>query len=72
MESLVLDDIINRLLQVRGRAGKQVLLKESEIKQLCLCSKDLFLKQPTLLDLEAPIKICGMSLIFFSLFVKLL
>ena len=63
MDSLVLDDIINRLLQVRGRAGKQVLLKESEIKQLCFYSKDLFLKQPTLLELEAPIKICGMLLL---------
>ncbi|KAJ1409433.1 Serine/threonine-specific protein phosphatase/bi [Sesbania bispinosa] len=59
MERGVLDGIINRLLEVRGRHGKQVQLSEAEIKQLCLVSKDIFLKQPNLLKLEAPIKICG-------------
>ncbi|XP_061371207.1 serine/threonine-protein phosphatase PP1 isozyme 2-like isoform X2 [Gastrolobium bilobum] len=59
MERGVLDGIINRLLEVRGRPVKQVQLSESEIKQLCLVSKDIFLKQPNLLELEAPIKICG-------------
>ncbi|CAM6095276.1 unnamed protein product [Calypogeia fissa] len=60
MDSNVLDDIINRLLEVRaGRPGKQVQLSEAEIRQLCLASKDIFLAQPNLLELEAPIKICG-------------
>ncbi|XP_075477812.1 serine/threonine-protein phosphatase PP1 isozyme 3-like isoform X1 [Primulina tabacum] len=59
MNSTALDDIINRLLEVKGKPGKQVQLSESEIKQLCLQSKEIFLKQPNLLDLEAPIKICG-------------
>ncbi|XP_073118634.1 serine/threonine-protein phosphatase PP1 isozyme 3-like isoform X1 [Henckelia pumila] len=59
MDSAALDDIINRLLEVKGKPGKQVQLSESEIKQLCLQSKEIFLKQPNLLDLEAPIKICG-------------
>ena len=62
MEPRVLDGIINRLLEVRGKPGKQVQLSESEIRQLCLVSKDIFLMQPVLLELEAPIKICG---IFF-------
>ncbi|TQE02229.1 hypothetical protein C1H46_012230 [Malus baccata] len=59
MDQSVLDDIINRLLEVRGRPGKQVQLSESEIRQLCLVSKEIFLQQPNLLELEAPIKICG-------------
>ncbi|MBA0783791.1 hypothetical protein Gotri_001446 [Gossypium trilobum] len=59
MDQGLLDDIINRLLEVRGRPGKQVQLSESEIRQLCLVSKEIFLQQPNLLELEAPIKICG-------------
>ncbi|KAK8682194.1 hypothetical protein V6N13_054588 [Hibiscus sabdariffa] len=59
MEKRFLDGIINRLLEVRGKPGKQVQLSESEIRQLCLVSKDVFLKQPILLELEAPINICG-------------
>ncbi|CAI8603066.1 unnamed protein product [Vicia faba] len=59
MERGVVDGIISRLLEVRGRPGKQVQLSEAEIKQLCLVSKDIFLNQPNLLKLEAPIKICG-------------
>ncbi|KAK1258268.1 Serine/threonine-protein phosphatase PP1 [Acorus gramineus] len=59
MDAVVLDDIINRLLEVRGgRPGKQVQLSEAEIRQLCLVSKDIFMQQPNLLELEAPIKIC--------------
>ncbi|KAJ8549135.1 hypothetical protein K7X08_032842 [Anisodus acutangulus] len=59
MDSLALDDIINRLLEVRHRPGKQVQLSESEIRHLCLKSKEIFLQQPNLLELDAPIKICG-------------
>ena len=62
MEQSVVDDIINRLLEVRNRPGKQVQLSESEIRQLCNVSRDIFLKQPFLLQLEAPIKICGILL----------
>ncbi|KAH6834559.1 type one serine/threonine protein phosphatase 4 [Perilla frutescens var. hirtella] len=59
MDSAVLNDIINRLLEVRGRPGKQVQLSESEIRRLCLQSKEIFLQQPNLLELDAPVKICG-------------
>jgi hypothetical protein len=74
MDSGSLDDIIARLLDVRsGRPGKQVQLSEAEIRQLCVTSKDIFLTQPNLLELEAPIKICGnnnntSSLLFSVLF----
>ena len=60
MDAALLDDIIRRLLEVRtARPGKQVQLSESEIRQLCTASRDIFLTQPNLLELEAPIKICG-------------
>ncbi|WMV31565.1 hypothetical protein MTR67_024950 [Solanum verrucosum] len=59
MDQNVLDDIITRLLEVKGKPGKQVVLTEAEIKQLCLVAKETFLRQPNLLELEAPIKICG-------------
>ncbi|KAG6588315.1 hypothetical protein SDJN03_16880, partial [Cucurbita argyrosperma subsp. sororia] len=59
MDPSLLDDIINRLLEVRGRVGKQVQLSESEIRLLCQVSREIFLQQPNLLELEAPIKICG-------------
>ena len=59
-EDAILDDIIDRLLDVRnGRPGKQVQLTEQEIRQLCLTAKEIFMGQPNLLELEAPIKICG-------------
>ena len=54
------DSIIERLLEVRGsRPGKNVQLTENEIKGLCYRSREIFLSQPNLLELEAPIKICG-------------
>ncbi|PON33994.1 Serine/threonine protein phosphatase [Parasponia andersonii] len=59
MEASVLDAIINRLLEVRSNPGRQVQLSEIEIKQLCFVSRDIFLRQPNLLELEAPVKICG-------------
>ncbi|KAH9719375.1 serine/threonine-protein phosphatase PP1 isozyme 6 [Citrus sinensis] len=60
MDETVLDDIIRRLLDAKnGRTTKQVQLTEAEIRQLCAASKEIFLSQPNLLELEAPIKICG-------------
>ncbi|CAN8320241.1 unnamed protein product [Cochlearia groenlandica] len=60
MEIGVLDDIIRRLLE--GKGGKQVQLSEIEIRQLCVNARQIFLSQPNLLDLHAPIRICGLSL----------
>ncbi|KAF4347115.1 hypothetical protein G4B88_025158 [Cannabis sativa] len=61
MDDSVLDDIIKRLLSAKnGRTTKQVQLTETEIRQLCSTSKEIFLSQPNLLELEAPIKICAL------------
>jgi hypothetical protein len=54
-----LDSVIDRLLEVRGsRPGKQVQLLEAEIRYLCTKAREIFISQPILLELEAPIKVC--------------
>ncbi|KAK2100399.1 Serine/threonine-protein phosphatase PP1-gamma catalytic subunit [Saguinus oedipus] len=60
LDKLNIDSIIQRLLEVRGsKLGKNVQLQENEIRGLCLKSREIFLSQPILLELEAPLKICG-------------
>ena len=39
--------------------GKLVEMSEQEMYHLCDKSKDIFLSQPMLLELKAPINICG-------------
>jgi serine/threonine-protein phosphatase PP1 catalytic subunit len=57
-----LDSVIDRLLEVRGsRPGKQVQLLEKEIRYLCTKAREIFISQPILLELEAPIKVCKYS-----------
>lgn len=57
---LDVDSIIERLLEVQGaRPGKQVNITENEVKLLCVKSREIFMSQPILLELEAPIKIAG-------------
>jgi len=34
-------------------------LPETHIRQLCLLSRDIFLSQPMLVELGAPVNICG-------------
>ena len=66
VEKLNIDSIIARLLEVRNsKPGKNVQLAENEIRGLCLKSRELFLSQPILLELEAPLKICGIYNLFF-------
>jgi len=58
-----LDSIIDRLLEVRGsRPGKQVQLLEAEIRYLCTKAREIFISQPILLELEAPIKVSHLVL----------
>lgn len=54
-----LDGLIERLLEGKKHRGKRIQLTETEIRQLCIVAKDVFLRQPNLLDLEAPINVCG-------------
>ncbi|KAK3121870.1 hypothetical protein QOZ80_8BG0662090 [Eleusine coracana subsp. coracana] len=61
MDGSAVEDLIRRLLDGKKHkvTGKKVLLTESEIRQLCGAAKDIFLSQPNLLELEAPINVCG-------------
>jgi hypothetical protein len=53
-----IDSVIDRLLEVRGsRPGKQVQLLEAEIRYLCTKAREIFISQPILLELEAPMKV---------------
>jgi serine/threonine-protein phosphatase PP1 catalytic subunit len=62
-----IDSIIERLLSVLSqRPGKMVNLEGREIKALCMKSREIFISQPVLLELEAPIKICGTFLHYVS------
>merc|ERR1712216_1083395 len=59
-EDISVDSIREKLVAVRGqRPGKAVNLTEQEIRWLCTTARDTFMSQPMLLELEAPIKICG-------------
>lgn len=54
------DTIIDKLLSVRGaRPGKEVNLPEGQIKELIKRATDVFMSQDVLLQLQAPIKVCG-------------
>ncbi|KAG6597368.1 Serine/threonine-protein phosphatase PP1, partial [Cucurbita argyrosperma subsp. sororia] len=59
MESATLNRIISRLLETGSKSGKQAPLSETEITQLCMVSRNIFLRQPNLLEIEAPVYICG-------------
>lgn len=52
-----------------GRPGKAVNLEEAEIRWLCERSRQVFLSQPILLELEAPIKICGTPFFMIVIFI---
>lgn len=69
MDKGVLDDIIRRLLE--GRGGKQVQLSEGEIRQLCVNARQVFLSQPTLVEVHAPVRICGQPSQSFSLSIMI-
>ena len=57
---LDIDKIIEKLLSVRSeKPMKQVNLTETEIKALCMKAREIIMDQPILIELEAPIKICG-------------
>lgn len=53
---------------VRGcRPGKIVQMSEAEVRGLCIKSREIFLSQPILLELEAPLKICGQCSVHLAL-----
>ena len=61
LKTIDLDDMINRLLDsgYAAKATKAVCLKNAEITAICAAVRELFLTQPALLELHAPVKIVG-------------
>ncbi|KAI9690595.1 MAG: hypothetical protein M1820_009990 [Bogoriella megaspora] len=61
LKDLDIDDMIKRLLDAgyEGRVTKSVCLKNAEIFEICRRARELFLAQPALLELNAPVKIVG-------------
>ncbi|KAJ7071049.1 phosphoprotein phosphatase PPZ [Mycena amicta] len=55
------DDMITRLLEVgyTGKVSKSLCLKNTEITAICLAAREIFLNQPTLVELSPPVKIVG-------------
>lgn len=47
------------IVSVRTKPNRPVAMTEQEVRGLCLKSREIFLQQPILLELEAPLKICG-------------
>lgn len=56
-----LEGLIDRLMEGRKNKGKKIQLIEPEIRQLCTTVKQVFLSQPNLLQLGAPINVCGIT-----------
>jgi serine/threonine-protein phosphatase PP1 catalytic subunit len=61
LKQLDVDDMIQRLLDVgyTGKVSKSLCLKNIEITAICLAARDVFLSQPTLVELSPPVKIVG-------------
>jgi serine/threonine-protein phosphatase PP1 catalytic subunit len=61
IKSIDLDDMIKRLLDAAyaGKVTKTVCLKNAEIQAICQAAREVFLSQPALLELAAPVKIVG-------------
>ncbi|KXN90043.1 Serine/threonine-protein phosphatase PP-Z [Leucoagaricus sp. SymC.cos] len=55
------DDMIQRLLDVgyTGKVSKSLCLKNTEITAICQAAREVFLSQPTLVELSPPVKIVG-------------
>ncbi|KAF8745544.1 hypothetical protein AX14_006867 [Amanita brunnescens Koide BX004] len=61
LKQLDIDDMIQRLLDVgyTGKVSKSLCLKNTEVTAICLAARDVFLSQPTLVELSPPVKIVG-------------
>ncbi|RCI02972.1 serine/threonine protein phosphatase Pzh1 [Rhizopus stolonifer] len=56
-----IDEYIHRLLEAgyASKVSKQLCLKNSEVTAICRAAMDIFLSQPSLLELSPPVKVVG-------------
>ncbi|BFZ63172.1 serine/threonine protein phosphatase Pzh1 [Saitoella coloradoensis] len=61
LRNLDIDDMISRLLDAgyAGKVTKSLCLKNAEIMAVCSAAREVFLSQPTLIELNPPVKIVG-------------
>ncbi|OQR75682.1 protein phosphatase type 1-like [Tropilaelaps mercedesae] len=58
--SLDIEFLINKLLEVKDTMpGKGVQLNEGEVERLCHVTREVFLSESILLEVKAPLQICG-------------
>jgi len=59
-ESFSVDEVIDKCLEARGcKPGRIVSVSDGQLKGLCQAAREVFLGQSALIELEAPLKICG-------------
>jgi serine/threonine-protein phosphatase PP1 catalytic subunit len=59
-EELDVDGVIDKCLEARGqKPGKLVQITEGQMKALNTAVREVYMSQSALLELEAPLKICG-------------
>jgi len=59
-EELKIDEIISKCTETIGqKPGKMIQIADPQLKALCNAAREVFLEQNALLELEAPVKICG-------------
>ncbi|KAG0247943.1 hypothetical protein BG011_000703 [Mortierella polycephala] len=60
-KNMDIDDMISRLLDAgySGKIAKNICLRNNEIVYICQTAREAFLSQPTLIELNAPVKIVG-------------
>ncbi|KAG4303870.1 hypothetical protein PORY_002724 [Pneumocystis oryctolagi] len=61
LKNLDVDDMIQRLLDAgySGKVTKAICLKNAEVFAICQAAREVFLSQPSLLELTPPVKIVG-------------
>ena len=52
------DKMIARMIE-EGQSGKNIALKVEDVSRILLKAKEIFLSQPSMLELASPIKILG-------------
>jgi len=59
-DELEIDEVIAKSLEPLGqKPGKMIQVAEAQLKLLCSSAREIFLQQSAMLELEAPLKICG-------------
>ena len=54
------DAVLDKLLEMKEKKTmRQVNLTENEVRGLCIKAREVFISQPILVELEAPLKVCG-------------